>query len=436
MVVIAVPVVTSFCLLAVVAPIVAASGHQAADSATFPSLTPTAAQQSARTLARPGRPTAKTPTGTISTANPTFKWGKAARATRYEVRVYEGKALVLKKTGLRKVSWTSSKALPRDISLSWKVRARNGAGSGIWSKSRKFETSAAAPGQPFLISATEADQDRPAIYGDVVAWGDDRNGNLDIFGYNLETQNEFPVCVAAGHQWFPAVSSDTVIWVDWATASLWGYDIPSTRTFVISRDIGDCRKLGVSGHTVVWSEYDDGAGGVFGYDLSTESRFPICVGSATAAEPAISGDIVVWCDDRYGDLDIYGFNLATKTEFPICLDGGDQMEPSVSGDWVVWWADGGGICGFNLATGSEVNIADSGCSILGPPIVSGDTVVWSDDSRDEGDIYGYDLSTGTTFPILVAAGTQWQPTISGDTVVWQDYDADWNPKLRGVVLKR
>ena len=91
-----------------------------------------------RWSAKPGKPTATAPKGTITTAKPTFTWSKAKGAAKYELRVYKGTQLQLKKTGLRKRSWTSSKALPIGVDLSWKVRASNARGAGAWSRSLKF----------------------------------------------------------------------------------------------------------------------------------------------------------------------------------------------------------------------------------------------------------------------------------------------------------
>jgi hypothetical protein len=100
----------------------------------------------ASAVAKPGKPVAKAPRGAISTTKPTFTWNKAARATKYEIRVYNGSPQVLKQVGLKKLSWTSSKALPTDVSLTWKVRARNAGGAGPWSTSLKFKvTIAPAP---------------------------------------------------------------------------------------------------------------------------------------------------------------------------------------------------------------------------------------------------------------------------------------------------
>jgi len=95
--------------------------------------------QQASAAQGPDDHTTSPPAPSFSSAKPTFKWSKAARATRYEVRVYQGRQLLRKKTSITKRSWKSSKALPKNISLTWKVRARNAAGNGVWSKRLRFK---------------------------------------------------------------------------------------------------------------------------------------------------------------------------------------------------------------------------------------------------------------------------------------------------------
>jgi hypothetical protein len=89
--------------------------------------------------ARPGTPTAEAPRGTTSTTRPTFTWSKAKGAVRYELRAYQGSKQKLKKTGITKLSWQSNRALPTNVSLTWKVRASNAAGVGAWSRSLSFK---------------------------------------------------------------------------------------------------------------------------------------------------------------------------------------------------------------------------------------------------------------------------------------------------------
>ena len=66
----------------------------------------------------------------------------------------------------------------------------------------------------FPVCIASGSQEHPAVSGHIVVWCDDRNGNDDIYGYDLATGTEFPVCVAPGDQWEPAISGDTVVWAD------------------------------------------------------------------------------------------------------------------------------------------------------------------------------------------------------------------------------
>ena len=95
-----------------------------------------------RARPRPRRPRGPSPAPRL----PSRGRGRAD-AAKYEVRVYRGSKQLLEKTGLgkKKRSWKSSMALPANVGLTWKVRARNARGAGAWSKSLKFTIVAAQP---------------------------------------------------------------------------------------------------------------------------------------------------------------------------------------------------------------------------------------------------------------------------------------------------
>ena len=80
-------------------------------------------------LTSPVQATAVSPKGSISTTRPTFRWKKMRLAAGYEVRIYKGSKLLLKRTASVN-SWRATKALPRGAKLAWKVRAVNAAGAG------------------------------------------------------------------------------------------------------------------------------------------------------------------------------------------------------------------------------------------------------------------------------------------------------------------
>jgi len=89
-------------------------------------------------LAKPGRPSATSPSGKITSVKPLFSWTRAARAAKYDVRVYRAGKLLVARTGLTKRSWRCGVRLEKNVAFSWQVRARNSAGAGRWSASRRF----------------------------------------------------------------------------------------------------------------------------------------------------------------------------------------------------------------------------------------------------------------------------------------------------------
>ena len=61
-------------------------------------------------------------------------------------------------------------------------------------------------------------QNEPAIYGSIALWTDYRNSepgesNRDIYGYDLENDIEFPVCLSDGLQASPTIYEDTIAFV-------------------------------------------------------------------------------------------------------------------------------------------------------------------------------------------------------------------------------
>ena len=280
--------------------------------------------------------------------------------------------------------------------------------------------------ESFPVCTAAGGQFDPAISADTVVWSDWRSGDYDIYGYDLTTRTEFPVCTASGDQVNPAISGDSVVWADSRTGDdydIYGYDLATKREFPVCTAAGTQSGPAVSGDIVVWGDSRSDTDDIYGYDLATKREFPVCTAAGTQGGPEVSGDIVVWVDyrsDAY-EPDIYGYDLATKRGFPVCTAAGNQGWPAVSGDIVVWadYRSGGyDIYGHDLTTRTEFPV----CTAAGTQIeaaVSGDTVVYRQ-GDGETDIYGYDLATGTEFPVCTVVSRQVCPAISGDTVVWTD----------------
>ncbi len=142
-----------------------------------------------------------------------------------------------------------------------------------------------------------------------MVWVDDRNReegtyyDSAIFGYDLSTQSEFPICTANRAQYFPAISGNIVVWAD-------------------NRNSNEDIHPGQN-------PYGEGNWDIYGYDLTTNAEFPICTAPGFQGEPAISGNTVVWVDDRNGNYDIYGATLVPDSDGDSVFDDQDNC-PEIS----------------------------------------------------------------------------------------------------------
>ena len=76
---------------------------------------------------------------------------------------------------------------------------------------------------------------------------------------------------------------------------------------------------------------------------------------------------------------------------------------------------------INISTSSEFLISPQGGYRLGSDVKS-NIVVWHESAPGDHnfDIYGYDISTDTQFPVSTNTLMQWNPSTNGNIVVWQD----------------
>jgi beta propeller repeat protein len=223
-------------------------------------------------------------------------------------------------------------------------------------------------------------QFEPAISGDLIAFTDRRNGNDDIFYWDLSSDLE--VQVTSGPQ--------------------------------------NERQPDISGRTIVYTNAGPGTGGgdimavVIGGDPAPVAALP----SSLQAHPAISGSLVVWEDDRDGNQEIYAKDLETGIETRLTTTpGATEFEPAVSGGRVVYSSqDETSNCQIFLtvfATGITTQITDAPVCFRRPDI-SGHRVVYDGAPGDGNlDVFVHDLATGLVTRIVLA-GIQRDAHISGD----------------------
>jgi beta propeller repeat protein len=288
----------------------------------------------------------------------------------------------------------------------------------------------------FQITTDPANQECPAIYGDTVIWRDDRNGNYDIYGYNLSKGEEFRITEDTNHYRNPAIYGNTVIFVEGKT--LHGYNLSTQQDSVIADNVFQMSAPAIYGTLVAW--IDQGTDLLMlrlldltsgeSVDISTVSSFRTCV--------SIYGDTVVWQDEKWDKDIIYGYNVGTQEEFQVCrnlrtyFSFADQENPVVYGDMVIW-TEGSeySIYALNRSTSEHFRIAKSRTQICdysdvyslryGRPVdIFEDIVVWVDCRNGNPDIYGYNIAEDYEFEVTRDPGCQATPAIQGSLVVWAD----------------
>jgi len=65
------------------------------------------------------------------------------------------------------------------------------------------------------ITTDSSNQFSPAIYGDKIVWYDNRNGNDDIYMYDLKTNTEKRITTDSSSQRYPAIYGDKIVWQDY-----------------------------------------------------------------------------------------------------------------------------------------------------------------------------------------------------------------------------
>src|SRR3989344_3844353 len=235
-------------------------------------------------------------------------------------------------------------------------------------------------GEERQITNITADQFNPRIYGNKIVWEENRNGNWDIYMYNLATSTE-------------------------------------TR---ITTNTGDQRSTKIYNDKIVYRDLRNGNYDIYMYNLATSTETRITTNTAEQNYPAIYGDKIVWYDRRNGNYDIYMYNLATSTETRITTNTAIQIYPRIYGDKIVYQDYRNGnydIYMYNLTTSTETRITTNTAEQYAAEIYN-DKIVYKDYRNGNYDIYMYNLATSTETRITYNTFDDDLPVIYNNIIVW------------------
>jgi beta propeller repeat protein len=241
----------------------------------------------------------------------------------------------------------------------------------------------------------------PAIYLDSIVWQDVRNGNWDIYMYDLASQTEKRITTDSNSQTNPAIYGDIIVYQD-------------------------NRNTYIDGDGQTHQHWD-----IYMYDLASQTEKRITNDPNSQTNPAIHGDIIVYQDNRntytggdgkiHHQSDIYAYDLSSKQEIQVTNDIPEQNNPTVWGNTVVWQDFRNGNWdiysqSIPISVPATRVTFDNHSQIY--PSISENNIVWQDNRNGNWDIYMYDRIFGQEVQFAYGDKNQISPVIQGDRVIW------------------
>ncbi|MFH0967584.1 MAG: PKD domain-containing protein [Methanobacteriota archaeon] len=257
-----------------------------------------------------------------------------------------------------------------------------------------------------MVANVPGDQNDPDISGGVIVWDDNRNGNSDIYSYNIAMNKEDIVYSSTSNKFRPAISNDVVAFEDYGTDDIRdiGFKkVGSTANPVfIDPNSMDKANPDIDGDWIVYQQLDDGREDwdIYAYNIKTQQLIQVTRDPATQQNPRISGDLITWEDNRNGKWDIFMYNIKKDLTTAVTFDDVDDRSPSISGSNIVWTRfeqDGtSDIYMINLQIPKTYVVCAGPGNQINPDIYV-DKVVWQDDRFGNWDIFLYTLKPDTPF---------------------------------------
>ena len=143
--------------------------------------------------------------------------------------------------------------------------------AAAWAAALLAPAAAQAAPTVFPVCIEMGGQAGPDIAGNMVVWTDNRNGDLDIYGRNLNSRSDFAVARNKAQQDNPSVAATVVgsrteyvaVWVDKRNhddGDIYGRNITTKHNFVVSRSGALKWFPEIVDQWVVWIEAEDSAG--------------------------------------------------------------------------------------------------------------------------------------------------------------------------------
>jgi beta propeller repeat protein len=249
-----------------------------------------------------------------------------------------------------------------------------------------------------IFTTNKSDQINPDIYKDKVVWEDYRNGNTDnpkpdIYLQDLATKKQTRV-TTSGQAFNPKIYGDKIVWYDMRnyeernSGSVYMYDIPSAKETYIN--LSDYSSVDIYKNRIVFGQN----GTIYMYNISTSSTTQV-----TPHPWYWSDNEADLNNDANGNPVLYGDILACSIENTL-------------GNY--------GLNMYNISAFTQRGLGSLD-TYAGNPAIYGDTVVWEENRNYKNpDLYMLNVPTSTEYQLTFSRYKQANPDIYENKIVWQD----------------
>ena len=288
-----------------------------------------------------------------------------------------------------------------------------------------IRSAGAAVIQETQITADLNAQGQSAIYGDKIVYVDNRNGNFDIYLYDLATKQEKQITTDPSKQIYPVIYANKIVWTDARNGAydIYMYDLTTNTETQITSDPSFQLNPDIYEDIIVWEDSRNGNYDIYMYDIKTGQEKQITFDVSDQQRPRIYGDKIIWTDVRNGTRDIYMYDLTAGLEVPLVVDATNKANPNIYKNTVIWYelfddytAD---VYTYDISTAIKTRITSSPYDEYNPHIYE-DKIVWYDTRNGNSDIFLYDISTGQQTQVTSDPNYQAACSIYQNTIVWDD----------------
>lgn len=280
----------------------------------------------------------------------------------------------------------------------------------------------------FQVTTDGSQQKDAFVYKDLIAY----DSLSDIWGYNLDTQENFPIVEKDGQQYITDLYKNLIVYIDIPPSStledIRMYNIKTGKDTLIIGEPNSYSSGGTNGDYVLY--LDGGAcGNLYAYHIRRNQTQHIV---DNVCSPKISDNIVYWGQGALGGSDIRGYDLQRKKFIDIAVENGFQESADIYDNNVVWYQYDSGAYGTyqaivmkNLKTGKRKVIYETNTNSLQHPSISDKYVVWSESpSVHVNSIKAANLKTGEVFELQAPGPHQNSHTATSiwkDTAAWMSW---------------